>query len=311
MGYNTTFRGSFLLNKILRPEHKAYLRRFSEMQHVALDEERLKNYPDPLREVVGLPIGKNGMYFTGLIDPDEGGNSLLLYSLSFDKMEALDNMEAIMQSLLEHARGFPSARCQWVPTYNSWGIEWDQGDKFYGYVEWLRFLIEHFLLPWGYELSGTVSYEGEQGEHGRIIVTNNEVSVVIDGDSTKPRSEESPEVSTVIKVYWMTVGSLSAAVRKALLEADCFVLDLHDDPPVVLVGLPYDINYYKRHGYDDLALYTTEGIRLHSKKLRLYWDTHRLKNKAWEGEPTTKLVLYDEQWEEDPVDLFDQLDDPR
>jgi hypothetical protein len=49
-------------------------------------------------------------------------------------------------------------------------------------------------------------------------------------------------MSKVIKVYWMTVGSLSDAVRQALLDANCFVLDLNDDPPIVLVGLAYNIN---------------------------------------------------------------------
>jgi len=30
MGYNTTFVGQFQLDNVLRPEHKAYLRRFAD-----------------------------------------------------------------------------------------------------------------------------------------------------------------------------------------------------------------------------------------------------------------------------------------
>lgn len=56
----------------------------------------------------------------------------------------------------------------------------------------------------------------------------------------------------------MTVGAISDAARKALLKAHCPVFDLHQEPPVVLVGLSYDINYYKRHGHDDLAVWTSE-----------------------------------------------------
>lgn len=33
MGYNTGFEGQFQLNKVLRPEHNAYLRRFAEIKH--------------------------------------------------------------------------------------------------------------------------------------------------------------------------------------------------------------------------------------------------------------------------------------
>ena len=67
MGYTTYFKGQFHLDKVLRPEHKAYLQRFSEMNHEALNEKQLLSLPDPLQIAVGLPLGKNGMYFVGII----------------------------------------------------------------------------------------------------------------------------------------------------------------------------------------------------------------------------------------------------
>lgn len=57
---------------------------------------------------------------------------------------------------------FPSTHCQWAPTERGTEIE-AVGEKFYGSMDWLRFLLEHFLIPWGYQLTGTVSYQGEQG----------------------------------------------------------------------------------------------------------------------------------------------------
>ena len=68
MGYNTDFTGQFCFTKPLKPEHEAYLRRFCTMHHIALDEEKLRAYPDPLREAVGLPLGKDCMYFTGIYE---------------------------------------------------------------------------------------------------------------------------------------------------------------------------------------------------------------------------------------------------
>lgn len=286
MGYNTEFKGHFSLHRFLRPEHKAYLQRFAEIRHLELDEEKLKRYLDPLREAVGLPIGKNGMYFTGLIDPDGTGDDLLLgYSFPDDRMDTLSILPIQTEEIWA-----PSTFCQWIPTEDGRGLQVG-GDKFYGYVKWLHFLQEHFLLPWGYELSGEVSYEGEQGEHGRIIVAHGEITTVVDGDSLLPRSKESSEIDEVRKIHWMTVGSLSDAARQALLDAGGVVVDVHDEPPIVLIGISYDCNYYKRFGYDDLAIYRMEGIELHSINLRLAWSNNNFPGKRWGGVPRERLIL--------------------
>ena len=72
--------------------------------------------------------------------------------------------------------GCPSLYCQWVAT-SATTIEWDEGEKFYGYVEWLRYIIEHFLAPNGHTLSGTVEWCGEDrfDDRGNIVVQNNVV----------------------------------------------------------------------------------------------------------------------------------------
>ena len=87
---------------------------------------------------------------------------------------------------------FPSYYCQWrvePPSYYcQWRVEpspvleggefadrprlvWDGGEKFYSYMPWLRYLIENFFKPWGVELYGTVSWEGEDGNDdlGKIV----------------------------------------------------------------------------------------------------------------------------------------------
>lgn len=71
----------------------------------------------------------------------------------------------------------PGIWCQWVPTHDGVGIEWDGMEKFYGYVEWLEYIIEHFLGPKGYVLNGVVRYQGEDIEDvGRIEVKDNVVT---------------------------------------------------------------------------------------------------------------------------------------
>ena len=64
-----------------------------------------------------------------------------------------------------------------MPNEEGTAIAWDGGEKFYGYVEWIAYLIEHFLEPWGYKVNGTVEWDGEErGDIGRIRVEDNMVS---------------------------------------------------------------------------------------------------------------------------------------
>ena len=72
----------------------------------------------------------------------------------------------------------PTYYCQWKPTQDGMGLEWDGVEKFYYYGEWLEYLIAHFLKPWGYKLSGTVRYAGwTEGVEGTISVTDSKVIV--------------------------------------------------------------------------------------------------------------------------------------
>jgi hypothetical protein len=73
--------------------------------------------------------------------------------------------------------GQPGLWCQWIPTLDMQGIQWDGNEKFYNYVEWLEYIIENFLKPWGFTLNGEVEYQGEDpGDTGFITVKDNEVS---------------------------------------------------------------------------------------------------------------------------------------
>lgn len=102
--------------------------------------------------------------------------------------------------------GFPGFWCQWIPTTDRKGIEWDGNEKFYNYIEWLKLIIDRFLKPNGYTLNGTVIWQGEDSEDiGKITVVDNVIKVT-EGVITFPDndSKEITEAYDVTRVFWVT-----------------------------------------------------------------------------------------------------------
>lgn len=53
-----------------------------------------------------------------------------------------------------------------------------EGEKFYKYVEWIKYLIDKILKPRGYIVDGEVHWRGEEfRDIGNIVVKNNKVTV--------------------------------------------------------------------------------------------------------------------------------------
>ena len=72
----------------------------------------------------------------------------------------------------------PGLWCQWRPTNDRLHIEWDEGEKFSAYVEWIEYIIENVLKPKGYTLSGEVKWFGDRlGDVGTITVEGNAVAI--------------------------------------------------------------------------------------------------------------------------------------
>ncbi|MBI1259685.1 MAG: hypothetical protein GC204_19635 [Chloroflexi bacterium] len=155
MGYTTEFEGRFTLDKPLRPRQMEYLEVFSDIDHVKFRTDGLAKLPDPLRRSVRLPVGDEGAYFVG-ISPEH---------------------DAFVVDRFHPPHGMPNSKCGWRPTRDGRGIEWNGREKFYDYVEWLTYLIEHFLKRWGYTLNGEVTWVGEDPtDTGVIVVCDNEVN---------------------------------------------------------------------------------------------------------------------------------------
>lgn len=160
MGYNTDFAGKFDLDRPLAPEHAAYLRKFNQTRRMRRNAEITDTRPDPLRLAVGLPVGEEGGYFVGT-DGSMGQE--------FGAADILDYNVAPV--------GQPELWCNWTPNDTGTAIEWDGGEKFYGYIPWIKYLIRHFLEPWGYVLNGEVEWWGEeQGDTGTIMIEDNSVT---------------------------------------------------------------------------------------------------------------------------------------
>jgi len=169
MGYTTYFEGEFKFDKPLKPEHKAYLEAFASTRRMKRSELRVAERPDPIRVAAGLPVGVDGGYFVGAegFMGQEGAG--------FDAQEEKARLGIVNYN--EPPMGQPGLWCQWVPKADGTAIVWDDGEKFYSYVEWLKYLIDHFLGPWGYKLNGEVEWSGEErDDRGLLIVRDNKIT---------------------------------------------------------------------------------------------------------------------------------------
>jgi hypothetical protein len=146
----------------LTEKQRKYLELFSETRRMKRDISKLPTTGEnaTLHTEVGLTAGTNGEYFVGGkgFMGQERDDSIVDY-----------NCPPSTQ---------PGLWCQWVPNEDGTAIEWDGGEKFYSYVEWLEYIIKNFLKPWGYTLNGEVTWFGEErSDIGVIIVDNNKVTV--------------------------------------------------------------------------------------------------------------------------------------
>ncbi len=144
MGYTTDFSGRFELNKELSPKMEQYLKLFNETRRMERNTDEV--------------FGVQGEFFVF------GGGSF-----------GQDHEENVV-NFNEPPSTQPSLWNQWTPTDDRMGIEWDGGEKFYHYSDWLVYLIHKVLAPNGYVLNGVVTWQGEEiGDVGEIIVENNRV----------------------------------------------------------------------------------------------------------------------------------------
>lgn len=143
MGYTQDFYGSFLVTPQLKPEHRLYLKAFSETRRMAR-KPGISRCTDPIRKAAGLEAGVEGGYFIGEYEENSD--------------DRLWDTRVVLRD--DPPQGQPGRWCQWTPVREGREIAWDGGEKFYEAESWLKYLIEHFLAPWGYRLNGRVWWQG-------------------------------------------------------------------------------------------------------------------------------------------------------
>ena len=171
MGYTTYFTGQFKVTPMLTENEAEFLRAFAGSRRMKRDEKLVEALPDTRRINVGLPVGKQGQYYVGAADDGNFGQS---------KWVNGGNEDASITNYNEEPDDQPGLWCKWVPTEDRTGIEWNGIEKFYNYTEWLEYLIDHFLRPWGKTVNGQVKWVGEnKNDRGILMVENNIVAPVV------------------------------------------------------------------------------------------------------------------------------------
>lgn len=200
MGYTTDFMGSLKLDKNLTAEQMEYINKFSETRRVKRDTSKLMEmfkgkfgHPTPKGDKAEDIYGNEGEYFVGGKDDYMGANkdaSILDYNLPPNQVRVSWGTSGYEKIQKENDRRItegvcqPGLWCQWVieqeTDENGEEIQklvWDENEKFYNYVEWLKYLINHFFERWGVKLNGKIKWSGEEpSDVGIIIVKNNEVT---------------------------------------------------------------------------------------------------------------------------------------
>lgn len=186
MGYTTDFHGEWAVTPPLTPEQVTYLHAFARVR-ACWNPVQLEGIPDPIREAVGLPVGNQGRYFTGHLRVHADANREVPWpefkaAPGFAGVRAgwIDRQAELLvkPTLFDSPTDEPDYPCQWVPTPEGDFIEWDQGEKFYDYVEWIEYLIHHFFKRWGNVLDGDIEWFGEEHwDRGIIRIVGNQVSI--------------------------------------------------------------------------------------------------------------------------------------
>lgn len=108
---------------------------------------------------------------------DFDGSFKLSRVLTVEEKKILDDFsEERHGGNLDAYLGYPGFWCDWVPTEDGKGIEWNGTEKFYDYEKWIQLIIDTYLTPWGIKLTGRVRYQGEEiGDHGTVSVVKGKV----------------------------------------------------------------------------------------------------------------------------------------
>lgn len=128
----------FKLTPSLSNEQVDYLIAFSKERHCLRNEKYLSlNVKDKLRENIGLPVGKEGLYS--------------VYGAEFLSFAEHMSDDAVID-LNKRANDCPELYCGWVPTKDGNKLYWLEGEISRCLEDWLIFIDKHFFVAWGIDM---------------------------------------------------------------------------------------------------------------------------------------------------------------
>ena len=148
MGYSTDFDGEFTITPKLSSDDNTFLTKFSHTRRMARN--------------VGVEYGHEGEFYV-----DGSGD------FGQEKDDTIIDFNRPPNTQ-------PGLWCEWIPNDNGDALEWNGGEKFYNYTDWLQYLIGNVMTPRGYTLNGEVFWNGEYNDDfGKIVVLNNVMTVKV------------------------------------------------------------------------------------------------------------------------------------
>jgi len=172
MGYETIFKGEFWFDRPLSEAHLKYLTTFCETRRVKRDPKKLRDYSietkdkklleDPVRLAAGiLSPGIDGEFFVG--NTKNMGQDKDISTIDTNKPPSTQ----------------PDLWCYWSPTKDGTKIVMeDEILRFNYHTEWLIYIINNFIKPWGYLMYGSMKWQGEEiRDRGVIRVRNNKITI--------------------------------------------------------------------------------------------------------------------------------------
>jgi len=189
MGYTTNFNGELKLSRPATEKEMSYINRFTRSRRMKRDPKKLMElydgkhgHPTPKDKTPEGIYGPNGEFFAH----DSGQSrdaSIIEYNhppgqVGYDD-KSFDDSYAENRRRTEEGLCQPGLWCQWELSDDE-TLEWDEGEKFYYYTEWIKYLIHHFFEPWGIKLNGEIEWDGEDSDdRGKIIVKDNVVKELV------------------------------------------------------------------------------------------------------------------------------------
>jgi hypothetical protein len=195
MGYSTDFGGSFQLSRQATTVEEDFLDKLVETRRMKRDVNKLMEmfkgeHGYPFAEDKTDPnqvYGYMGEYFVG-----GGGSmgqaqddSIIDYNSASGEIGWQDYKgdwvlkQKLQDQLNNDSLKQPGLWLQWELSSDGTELGWDGNEKFYHYIEWLQYLIQHFFEKWGIKLNGEVQWQGEDSsDFGKIIVTDNVVEIL-------------------------------------------------------------------------------------------------------------------------------------